>query len=160
LLNSLQKWHLEQYCLRHNLDPQEIDNSLTYEENLNHLKELTGLEEEDLLDESKAMEDWYESRSLEELYGEIDETVETPFLIFRFYIRIPFRLTRIVRTRTLNFQKHIRELRGYIEVRGQIREIYEVIKVLPPQLEIVGRDLEHQREWQYITNKGWVRRPS
>jgi len=39
-LNSLQIWRLKHLCDVHRLDPQEIDNTLTYSENKKHLESL------------------------------------------------------------------------------------------------------------------------
>jgi hypothetical protein len=36
----LEKWHLLQFCKKNDIDTQEIDNTLTYWENKNHLIEL------------------------------------------------------------------------------------------------------------------------
>ena len=40
-MNSLVLWRLKKFCNTHELDHQEIDNQLTYWENLTHLKTLT-----------------------------------------------------------------------------------------------------------------------
>jgi predicted RNase H-like nuclease (RuvC/YqgF family) len=39
-MTSLELRHLERFCQKYDIDTQEIDNSLTYYENLQHLKEL------------------------------------------------------------------------------------------------------------------------
>jgi len=39
-LNNLQLWLLKHFCDAHGLDPQEIDNTLTYSENKKHLQSL------------------------------------------------------------------------------------------------------------------------
>lgn len=164
MLSPLQKYQLEQFCRKHSLDIQLIDNSLTYSENLEKLKELIALEDEDeFLAQAKAMMEWYESRELSELYGiseKILETLETPLLIFRFIVKYPRRLKRVIRTRITKFEKHTECYDGYLIIKGQITEIYEVIEVLPQYLRIVGSNMKYNKFWQYIPNKGWVRRPS
>ena len=39
-MNPLILWMLKKYCDEHELDPQEIDYTLTYAENMEHLKSL------------------------------------------------------------------------------------------------------------------------
>lgn len=41
-MNPLTLWKLKKYCDEHELDPQEIDDTLNYWENLEHLKALVG----------------------------------------------------------------------------------------------------------------------
>jgi len=36
-MNALQLWHLKRFCDQHELDYQEIDNTLSYSENKDHL---------------------------------------------------------------------------------------------------------------------------
>jgi len=39
-LNGLEQYHLKKYCRKYGLDYQEIDNTLTYWENMQHLRGL------------------------------------------------------------------------------------------------------------------------
>jgi len=39
-MNPLILWRLKKYCTAHELDPEEIDRSLSHEENMDHLREL------------------------------------------------------------------------------------------------------------------------
>ena len=47
-MNPLILWRLKKYCDEHELDYQELDNTLTYWENMEHLKSLTPDTELDL----------------------------------------------------------------------------------------------------------------
>lgn len=40
-MNPLILWRLKKYCTAHELDPAEIDRSLSHEENMEHLQELS-----------------------------------------------------------------------------------------------------------------------
>lgn len=162
MLSALQKYQLEKFCREHGLDTELIDDSLTYDENKQKLETLIIPEEIDL-SLGEALEEWYKAQSLGDLYGiseEILETSDVPMLIFRFYVKYPRRLKRVIRTRITKFEKHTEFYDGYIIIRGQITEIYEVIEVLPPYLRIVGRSMKYNKIWQYIPSKGWVKRPS
>jgi len=162
LLSPLQKYQLEQFCREHGLDTQLIDDSLTYEENKKFLESLLTIDEafDDRL--AKSMMEWYKSRDLGELYGiseDILESSEIPLLIFRFYVKYPRRLKGVIKVRISEHTKHVEFFDGYIIIKGQIKEIYEVINILPPYLRIVGRDMKYNPDWQFISGR-WVRCPS
>lgn len=72
LLNPLEEYNLKRYCESHGLDPQLIDNNLSYSENMEVLKDYA-VDEIGELDEQEinAAYDWYDSQTYEDRYGEI-----------------------------------------------------------------------------------------
>ena len=63
---ALELYHLKRFCDKYELDYQEIDDTLTYWENKDHLKSLVFLNVEDqlkewgpFLEESRSQEEWY-----------------------------------------------------------------------------------------------------
>jgi hypothetical protein len=67
-LNSREVKNLEKYCIEHAIDLQLIDNSLTYDENMDTLEQLV-IGEEPELAEIKALEEWYNAQSYAETFG-------------------------------------------------------------------------------------------
>jgi len=164
LLTPLQKYQLEEFCRKHGLDTQLIDDSLTYDENKAKLESLIIRDvAEKFEDIADSLIEWYESRELGDLYGiseDILESSEIPLLIFRFVVKYPRRLKGVIKVRISEYTKHVEFFDGYLIIKGQIREIYEVINILPPHIRIVGSNMKYNPDWQFISGKGWVRRPS
>lgn len=67
-MNSREVKRLEKYCIEHGLDPQLIDNSISYSENMDNLEQFT-IGEEPELAEIKALEEWYNAQSYAETFG-------------------------------------------------------------------------------------------
>lgn len=58
-MRGIELWHLKRFCKKHNIDIQEIDNTLTHRENKKHLQSLIHRDIEDRMDEWKAQEEHY-----------------------------------------------------------------------------------------------------
>ena len=56
---ALELWHLKRICDKYGLDYQEIDNTLTYSENKEHLVSLIEVKVEERLDEWRSKEQQY-----------------------------------------------------------------------------------------------------
>lgn len=54
-MNALQKWRLERFCREHEIDTHEIDDELSYSENMNHLNTLVP----EFMNVDDRMGDWY-----------------------------------------------------------------------------------------------------
>ena len=61
-LTGLERWLLERFCRQYGIDTQEIDDTLTYHENMRHLRELVQppLTEEQMLQWARMSEDFVE----------------------------------------------------------------------------------------------------
>jgi len=56
---ALQLWRLKALCREYGVDFQEIDYSLTYDENKKHLMSLVPTQEKDSMREAKSQQEWY-----------------------------------------------------------------------------------------------------
>ena len=59
MLIALELWHLKRICDKNGLDYQEIDNTLTYAENLKHLRSLVAVQIDERMKEVMAQEERY-----------------------------------------------------------------------------------------------------
>lgn len=71
-MNPLEFWHLKRLCEKHGLDYQEIDSSLTYWENKEHLKTLVIEGEEEGTGDSM-LEWWMQEHFLTYYVGCVQE---------------------------------------------------------------------------------------
>lgn len=162
-MNSLEKWRLERYCEKHGVDVHEIDETLTYYENREHLSEFTVRSLEAYAKDWKSLREWFDSLSNGERFGYIEPTDELPLLIIECLVRYSQRSTSIVRQRLKAYRKHVNLThRGYLIVRGQVYEVEEILKKIRDiHHKVLRRSLIYnkQREatWQWIPSKGWVK---
>jgi len=143
LLNALQKWQLEQFCRKHEVDTQEIDEALTYSENKQHLQSHVLTDVEENLDEGESMEQFYNSVTLEEQADlETVEPEKMPYLFF--YSLVKFNKHQIVEFRRYadKFGKHVeimyrthkkrqfKQVIGYAFVKGNVTTVTMIIDFL------------------------------
>lgn len=145
-MNNLQKWQLEQFCRKHEVDTAEIDTTLTYAEVKKHLESIAVIPAEERLDEWDSVEEFYNSVSIEEQADlERVDREELPYLFF--YSLVKFKKKQIVEFRRYadKFDKHInimyrtytikhlpenRQVRraiGYAYVKGNITTVTAII---------------------------------
>lgn len=58
-MHHFQKYALLRICERHGLDPQEIDDTLTFSENKAHLLSMIPRDEKTLIENGKSAKEWY-----------------------------------------------------------------------------------------------------
>jgi len=154
---------LERFCREHNIDTAEIDDSLSYDENLKHLKSLVGYDVEELAEiYAKAYAEWEKAVDVAEIYGEIPEDIiGVPLLICRCWILIKWRYVKNAKIYLKRFPKHV-EFHGkkYVLIRGQIETIFDIINVLlrnQIRFKILRVSTKRPSEWQYLPKIGWVK---
>jgi len=166
-LNGLEKYNLEKQYMKHCVDVHEIDDTLTYAENMEHLRQIVPKSIEELASSphAKSKFEWFQSLSLGELYGDVELPDEMPLLIIGCLVRYSQRMKSIVRLRLKPYRKHVDMAhRGYLIVKGQINEVCEILRRIEDVPNSVVRkwlvyDWERlQGKWQYIPSKGWVRK--
>jgi len=113
----------------------------------------------------KSLREWFESLPLSALYGNVEIPDESPLLIIGCLVRYSQRTTSIVRLRLKPYRKHVDMAhRGYLIVKGQIKEVSEILRRIKDVPNKVIRkwliyDWERlQGKWQWIPAKGWVQK--
>ena len=115
---------LERFCKIHDLDPQLIDPTLTFSENMDYLSKFT-IGEEPEVAEAKAIEEWYNAQSYAATYGHIPEGTIPP----QFYRTLVFFKSR---RRQVRFQ---RTKHGQIDPR---KLAYHKLPPLPPLVKFIN----------------------
>jgi len=141
-MNPLEIYNLHRFCRKYGIDTQEIDYSLTYDENMDHLKSLIMLGESwekysaRQIDE---MEKFYEEAQIEwredELLKQYEES-DSPLLYFRVYLRYRYRYRGIIKERLKLYKDHIKYPRDYF-VHGRRKTVLSNFIVLEGLLETV-----------------------
>jgi len=164
-MKGLEKHHIERFCRKHSVDVHEIDDTLTYAENKEHLSEFTMPSLEDLAKDAKSAQARFDSLSLGERYGDIQTSGEKPLIIISCGVRYSQRMISIVKLRLKPYRKHVDMThRGYLIVRGQRSEISEILgKIEDIPHEVLGSSTVYdwerlQGKWQYHPTLGWVRK--
>lgn len=166
-MNGLEKYHLERYCRKHSIDVHENDDTLTYAENREHLKQLVPKSLEDLVNPRnvKSLLEWFDSLGLGERYGDIQTSDEKPLIIISCGVRYNQRMISIVKLRLKPYRKHVDMThRGYLIVKGQRSEISEILrKIGDIPHEVLGSSTVYdwerlQGKWQWIPTLGWARK--
>lgn len=179
-LKPLQLWYLRNFCDQHNIDYQEIDDSLTYSENMEHLNELAGFELDGQMEQWQSQEEFYDSVSLEEQGGlpQVDQIPIVPF-----YSLVYFKRREITRMRNFQrkFGKHIKLMlraktyhkgieglertvkhsTGYAIFKGNIETIWTIINYIREQglkLKVLKTSMKESflRQYRYA-NGVWYK---
>lgn len=147
------------------VDVHEIDDTLTYAENIEHLRRIVPKSLEGLAKDWKSQQEWFDSLSLGELYGHLELSNEMPLLIIGCLVRISRRSMSIVKLRLKSYRKHMDMTNtGYLIVKGQTNEVNEILRKIEDVHYMVLRkwlvyDKERlQGKWQYLPTKGWVKK--
>jgi len=158
-LNALEKWRLRLYCKLHGIDYQEIDNSLTYHENKQHLETFRKSSLEELAKQYGAVYERMQKEIPEsQRYGVIPESEEEPVLIYKTVVYIVTRSLVLLKSQLSQFEKQVRFFGSYAEITAQITETAEIIQRLEQKdvkVSLIGRSMVYQRAWQYIDGQGW-----
>jgi len=158
-LNALEKWRLRIYCKLHDIDYQEIDNSLTYYENKQHLETFNKSSLEELAKQYGAVYDRMEKAiPIAERYGIIPESEEDPALVYRTVVYVVTRSLVLLKSHLSQFDKQLKFFGNYLEITAQITETTTIMQALEQKgakISIVGRAMVYQRTWQYIDGQGW-----
>lgn len=162
---------LRKLCLEHNLDTELIDNSLTYAENvqelgLDHSLDLIVIEKIPTLRQQRYFDGLYEKYDfdvpLHQRYGISDEelsTLETPFIVFQVYYRIPYSWYHRLKHRLKPYNPFITWInKWYFVIRGTFEDIQEIKQRIPPFI----KPLKSFKEWErnvIFAGHRWVRLP-
>jgi len=162
-LNALEKWRLVQFCKQHEIDPQEIDNEVSYYENKQHLEQFVHKSPEDLAKEyGRILEVMEKEISLEQRYGvkqPYGETQEPALILFKTVVLFEARSVNLVKAYLKPYEKNLQFFkRSYIVITAQISETAAIIQRLEDKgvkVEFVGRSTVHQRVWSFVPGIGW-----
>jgi len=159
-LNALEKWRLHFYCKRHGIDYQEIDDGISYSENMKHLNEFVPKSLEDVAKQyARIYEIMDKEIGLGERYGVIPESEETPFLMFRTVVFVRTRSVNLLKAQLEPFNKNIAFFkRSYLVITAQVRETATIIQTLEAKgvkVQFVGCSMVYQRVWQWLPGLGW-----
>jgi hypothetical protein len=163
-LNALQRRRLLEYCERHGLDPMEIDGTLTYAENIKHLKSLAFSSIEDLSDAwAKTLRDYEENVSLTDLYGVPYETheAEKPLITLKVYVKISKNMLTISRNRLKKHAKNVKFMfRQYAIIQGQLSEVFTILsKIEDLKPRVLRKTVKHNSAYAYLPGFGWTTLP-
>ena len=115
-----------------------------------------------MLREFVAQEEDFKARSLHETYGISDlelDTLETPFVEFRFYYRVPYRMSWLLGQQLKPFSKVVTWYdKYYFKVQGTTHEINELTKMIPNGVQLIHRDKIWERGVIFSADR-WVRLP-
>ena len=148
-------------CERHGLDPQLIDDSLTYEENKQILESLTIKTAEDLINWARTIEDMERLTDLADIYGiPYGFQSETPLIMIRVYVRINRMFLRVFQNRIKPFHKHVHEVaKGYFKVEGQPKEVANIIMTIEDlKPKILRFCKKFDPNFEYLPGVGWIRK--
>jgi len=158
-LNALDKWRLRLYCKLHGIDFQEIDDGISYSENMKHLKEFVPKSLEDLANEYARIYKVMEKETSEaERYGVIPASEEQPLLIYKTVLYLVTRSMLKVKSHLEPFVDYVKFFGRYIEVTAQITEttiIMQTLEAKGVKVQFVGRSMVYQRVWSFVPGIGW-----
>lgn len=186
-MNALELQHLKNFCNKHRIDFQEIDDSITYSANLDRLKEFVPTELDELEVYAKTYEDQEKATMLGERYGLGSENMATFEEVGQIRVKAIIQYWyRHEKTIVKATRKITEIIRGYInkclicpysngctqkvkvDVQRKIIRIYgttTALTIVLAQLEV------HQirfktlkirmdtRRLEWISGHGWVRKP-
>jgi hypothetical protein len=162
-LNALQRRRLLEYCERHGIDPMEIDGTLTYAENIKHLKSLAFSSIEDLSEVwAKSLKDYEENVSLIDLYGVPYEAhdAEKPVITLKVYVKISRNLT-VAKNRLKKHAKNVKFMfRQYAIIQGQPSEVFTILsKIEDLKPRVLRKTVKHNPAYAYLPGLGWTSLP-
>lgn len=140
-------YRLRKFCQQNQIDPQEIDRSLSYDENMKHLESLIASLPPDLA-EWDSQTEYYKSLTVEEVSGLTEE--ELTFKVF--YSLLSFDKRRVAELSLIEkrFSQHIKILRhtviyhegvptlerkvryatGYVTIKGDVETVHGLINYI------------------------------
>lgn len=159
-LNALEKWRLKLICEKFSIDIQEIDDSITYDENKKHLNEFVQRSPEDLAKEyGRILSIMEKEISTSERYGVIPESEEQPLLMHKSIFLLKARSINLVKAYLKPYEKNLQFFkRSYLVITAQITETTTIIQTLENRgvkVDLVGRSMVYQKVWQWIPSQGW-----
>jgi hypothetical protein len=162
-LNALQRRRLLEYCERHGIDPMEIDGTLTYAENISHLKALTPSTIEEISETwAKSLEDYEENVSLSDLYGVPYEAHdEKPVITLKVYVKISKNMLTISKNRLKKHAKNVKFMfRQYAIIQGQPSEVFTILsKIEDLKPRVLRKTVKHNPAYAYLPGLGWASLP-
>jgi len=162
-LNALEKWRLVQFCKQYEIDVQEIDDTVSYDANKQHLEQFVQRSPEDLAKEyGRILEIMEKETTIEQRYGVIPESEEQPLLVFKTVVLLKARSLTLVKAYLKPYEKNLRFFkRSYLVITAQITETTAIIRSLEDRgvkVSLVGRSMVYQRVWQWIGPlHGWCK---
>ena len=159
-LNSLERWRLKLFCKQHDLDVQEIDSSINYYENMEHLNKFVSKSPEQQANEYGRIYEIMEKEiSVSERYGVIPESEEQPLLMHKSVFLLKARSINLVKAYLKPYEKNLQFFkRSYLVITAQITETTTIIQTLENRgvkVDLVGRQMVYQKTWQYVDGQGW-----
>lgn len=159
-MNALEKWRLKLICEKFSIDIQEIDDSITYDENKKHLNEFVQRSPEDLAKEyGRILSIMEKEISTSERYGVIPESEEQPLLMHKSIFLLKARSINLVKAYLKPYEKNLQFFkRSYLVITAQITETTTIIQTLENRgvkVDLVGRSMVYQKVWQWIPSQGW-----
>jgi len=139
-LNPLEIFNLHKFCRKHGIDTQEIDYSLTYDENMDHLRSfVVEFWDELSIRQAESMEEWFYEQQIEWREDEILKSYEesdSPLLYFRVYLRYRYKYRGIIKGRLQFYGDYIKYPRDFF-VHDSRRTVLPNFLVLEGLLDIV-----------------------
>jgi len=159
-LNALEKWRLKLYCKLHGIDYYEVDEDITYSDNMRHLEQFVQKSPEDLAKQyGRILEIMEKETGLAERYGVIPESEETPFLLFKTVVFVRTRSVNLLKAKLEGYSKNIEWFKhSYLVITAQKIETATIIQTLEAKglrVQVVGSSMVYQRVWQFIPGQGW-----
>jgi len=162
-LNNLELFKLRMFCRKHGIDPQEIDDSLTYAENMSHLESFiigkdveVGVREAEELEEmyAKAQVEWREDELLKSYVEE-----ERPPLIYRVYLRYRWKYRGLIRKRIGHYEAYVKfQIPGIIVIEGLIEILLDLAVALEPLARVYRVERKYDYNYVYKRGRWWKRR--
>jgi hypothetical protein len=141
----------------------EIDGTLTYAENIKHLKSLAFSSIEDLSEVwAKSLKDYEENVSLIDLYGVPYEAhdAEKPVITLKVYVKISRNLT-VAKNRLKKHAKNVKFMfRQYAIIQGQPSEVFTILsKIEDLKPRVLRKTVKHNPAYAYLPGLGWTALP-
>jgi hypothetical protein len=141
----------------------EIDGTLTYAENIKHLKSLAFSSIEDLSEVwAKSLKDYEENVSLIDLYGVPYEAhdAEKPVITLKVYVKISRNLT-VAKNRLKKHAKNVKFMfRQYAIIQGQPSEVFTILsKIEDLKPRVLRKTVKHNPAYAYLPGLGWTSLP-
>jgi len=163
-LNALEKWRLVQFCKQHGLDIMEIDDTVSYDANKQHLETFIQKSPEDLAKEyGRILEVMEKEINIEQRYGvkqPYGEAQEPALILFKTVLLVKARSVNLVKAYLKPYEKNLQFFkRSYIVITAQITETTTIIQNLEDRgvkVTLVGRSMVYQKAWQWLGQlHGW-----
>jgi len=148
------------YCKQHGIDYYEVDEDITYSDNMRHLEQFVQKTPEDLAKQyGRILEMMDKEIGLGERYGVIPESEEQPLLFFKTVVFVRTRSVNLLKAQLEPFSKNIQWFkRSYLVITAQITEIATILQTLEAKgllVQVVGSSIVYQRVWAFVPGQGW-----